>query len=162
MTSSMPVPTTESNPLSKISFNQRMSTCELLLWASPVAQLIKNLPAVQETRVQSLGWEDPLEKGKATHSSILAWRTPWTVYSPWGREESTRLGSFHFTLAWDQWSGASWKVYPNCGWLYNRFALLKDNFALSEHTARDRSDNYLREEQWTPLERHSWAHGGQD
>ena len=47
--------------------------------ASLVAQLVKNLPAVQETWVQSLGWEDPLEKGKATHSSILAWRTPWTV-----------------------------------------------------------------------------------
>ena len=43
-------------------------------WASVVAQLVKNLPAMQETWVQSLGWEDPLEKGKATHSSILAWR----------------------------------------------------------------------------------------
>ena len=48
-------------------------------WASLVAQLVKNLPAVQETWVRSLGWEDPLEKGKATHSSILAWRIPWTV-----------------------------------------------------------------------------------
>ena len=47
--------------------------------ASFVAQLVKNLPAVWETWVQSLGWEDPLEKGKATHSSILAWRIPWTV-----------------------------------------------------------------------------------
>ena len=46
--------------------------------ASLVAQLVKNLPAVQETQVQSLGWEDPLEKGMATHSSILAWRIPWT------------------------------------------------------------------------------------
>ena len=43
---------------------------------SLVAQLVKNLPAVRETWVQSLGWEDPLEKGKATHSSILAWRIP--------------------------------------------------------------------------------------
>ena len=41
-----------------------------------VAQLVKNLPAMRETWVQSLGWEDPLEKGKATHSSILAWRIP--------------------------------------------------------------------------------------
>ena len=48
-------------------------------WASLVAQLVKNLPAMQETWVQSLGWKDPLEKGKATHSSILAWRIPWTV-----------------------------------------------------------------------------------
>ena len=48
-------------------------------WASLVAQLVKNLPAMWETWVQSLGWEDSLEKGKATHSSILAWRIPWTV-----------------------------------------------------------------------------------
>ena len=48
-------------------------------WASLVAQLVKNLPAVWETWVQSLGWKNPLEKGKATHSSILAWRIPWTV-----------------------------------------------------------------------------------
>ena len=45
-------------------------------WASLVAQLVKNAPAIQETWVQSLGWKDPLEKEKVTHSSILAWRTP--------------------------------------------------------------------------------------
>ena len=45
---------------------------------SPVAQTVKNLPAMQETLVQSLGWEDPLEEGMTTHSSILAWRIPWT------------------------------------------------------------------------------------
>ena len=44
-----------------------------------VAQMVKNLPAVQETRVQSLGWEDPLKKGMATHSSIVAWRIPRTA-----------------------------------------------------------------------------------
>ena len=49
-------------------------------WASLVAQLVKNLPAMQESWVPSLGWEDPLEKGKATHSSILAWKIPWTVH----------------------------------------------------------------------------------
>ena len=48
-------------------------------WASLVAQLVKNQPAMQETWSQYLGWEDPLEKGKITHSSILAWRIPWTV-----------------------------------------------------------------------------------
>ena len=47
--------------------------------ASLVAELVKNLPATWETWVQYLGWEDSLEKGKATHSSILAWRIPWTV-----------------------------------------------------------------------------------
>ena len=51
-----------------------------------VAQMVKNLPAMQETQVQSLGWEDPLEKEMATHSSILAWRMLWT-------EEPGRLQS---------------------------------------------------------------------
>ena len=46
--------------------------------ASLVAQMVKNLPAMQKTQVQSLGWEDPLEKRMATHSSMLAWRIPWT------------------------------------------------------------------------------------
>ena len=49
-----------------------------LAFAEALAQLVKNLRAVQETSVQSLGWEDPLEKEMATHSSILAWETPWT------------------------------------------------------------------------------------
>ena len=48
------------------------------LGASLVAQMVKHLPAVQDTWVQSLGWEDPLEKEMATHSSSLAWRIPWT------------------------------------------------------------------------------------
>ena len=63
-------------------------------WASLVAQLVKNPPAVQETWVQSLGWEDPPEKGKATHSSILAWRIPWTVHGV--AKSRTRLRDFHF------------------------------------------------------------------
>ena len=59
-----------------------MSLC--LSWASLVVQMAKHLPAVQETRVQSLGWEDPLEKGMATHSCTLAWKIP-------GTEEPGRL-----------------------------------------------------------------------
>ena len=53
------------------------------------SQMVKCLPAVWEAWVPSLGREDPLEEGRATHSSILAWRTPWTEvgYSPWGRKE---------------------------------------------------------------------------
>ena len=51
-----------------------------------MAEMVKNLPAMWETHVQSLGWEDLLEKGMATHSSILAWRIPWT-------EEPSRLQS---------------------------------------------------------------------
>ena len=50
----------------------------VMLWASWVAQTVKNLPAMQKTWIQSLDWEDPLEKDMATHSSILAWRIPWT------------------------------------------------------------------------------------
>ena len=68
--------------------------CTNLIWvlthfsflASLVAQMVKRLPAMQETRVQFLGWEDPLEKEMATHSSTLAWKIPWT-------EEPDRLQS---------------------------------------------------------------------
>ena len=61
----------------------------LPLGASPVAQTVKNLPAVWEARVQSLVWKDPLEKEMANRSSILAWKIPWTEEpdgSPWGRK----------------------------------------------------------------------------
>ena len=57
-----------------------------------MTQMVKNLPAMQETQVQSLGWEDPLGKRMAIHSSILAWRIPWTEdlvgHSPWDCKES--------------------------------------------------------------------------
>ena len=54
-----------------------------------VAQMVKNPSAMQETQVQSLGWEDPLKKGTATHSNILAWRISWTEEpGPWGHRES--------------------------------------------------------------------------
>ena len=63
-----------------------------LSYSSLVAQVVKNLPAMKETWVQSLGQEDTLEKGMATQSSILAWRIPWTEepggYCPWGGKES--------------------------------------------------------------------------
>ena len=59
---------------------------QIVEWAPLEAQMVKNLPAVLETWVPSLGQEDPLEKGMATHSSILAWRIPWT-------EEQGRLQS---------------------------------------------------------------------
>ena len=64
-----------------------------------MAQMIKNLPAVWKTQVQSLGREDLLKKGKTTHSNILAWRIPWTEkpvgYSPWGHKESD-MTHYHF------------------------------------------------------------------
>ena len=56
-----------------------------MFMASLVVKVVKNPPSMQETQILSLGWEDPLEKGKARHCSILAWRIPWTIYSPWGR-----------------------------------------------------------------------------
>ena len=57
----------------------RFKATPIKIQASFVAQLVKNLPGMRETWVQTLGWEDPLEKTKATHSSIMAWRIPWTV-----------------------------------------------------------------------------------
>jgi len=62
------IPRSERSPGERIGYPLQYS------WAFLVAQLVKNPPAIQETWVRSLGWEDPLEKGKAKHSSILAWR----------------------------------------------------------------------------------------
>ena len=62
-----------------------------------VTQLLKNLPAMWRTWVRSLGWEDPLEKGKTTHFSILAWRIPWTIQSMGSQRKWTRLSDFHFS-----------------------------------------------------------------
>ena len=61
--------------------NERLGVFYLHSWTSILAQLVMNLLVIRETWVQSLGWEDALEKGKATHSGILAWRIPWTVQS---------------------------------------------------------------------------------
>ena len=62
-------------------FAQLLVGLFIFIWASLMAQLVKNMPATRETWVRSLGWEDPLEKGKATYSDILAWRIPWTIQS---------------------------------------------------------------------------------
>ena len=72
--------------LDKRSRLEDLGESPIYRWASLVAQMVKNLPAMWETQVQSLGWKDPLEKGMSTHSSILAWRIPWT-------EEPGRLQS---------------------------------------------------------------------
>ena len=75
----------------------------LIFLASLVAQMVKNLPAVQEIWVQSLSWEGPLEKGMATHSSIFAWRIPGTEepgrLQSTGSQSQTRLNDFHLTCA---------------------------------------------------------------
>ena len=84
-----------------------------------MAQRVRRLPIMRETRVRSLGREDPLEKGMATHSSTLAWKIPWTEkpgwlllpgkshglrslvgYSPWGRKESDTTERLHFHFPW--------------------------------------------------------------
>ena len=69
--------------LTRLSFVGKVMSLlfNMLSWLVMVAQLVKNPPAVRETWLPSLGCEDPLEKGTATHSSILAWRIPWTVQS---------------------------------------------------------------------------------
>ena len=67
-------------------------------WASLVAQLVKNLAAMQETWVQSLGWEDTQEKEKATHSNILAWRIPWTIKSMGSQRVRHYQVTFMFTF----------------------------------------------------------------
>ena len=71
-----------------------------------MAQTVKNLPAMQETWVRSLGQEDALEKGMATRSSILAWRIPWTEepagYSPRGRKESDTTEQLTLSLSFKQ------------------------------------------------------------
>ena len=85
-----------------------------------LTQLVKNPPAMQETWVRSLGWEDPLEKGKATHSSILAWRIPWTVKSmelQRVRQDWATFTSLHFLptklTSWMAFEG--WAVGPGFG-----------------------------------------------
>ena len=67
-------------------------------WSSLVAQLVKDQPAMRETWVRFLGWEDPLEKGKDIHSSILAWRIPWTGEVHMVPKSWTPLSDFHFTF----------------------------------------------------------------
>ena len=74
-------------------------------WASLVVQVVKNLPAMQETWLRSLGWEDPLKKGKATHSSILAWRIPW------GRKESDMTERLSLSVLHTAIKGSCGKVH---------------------------------------------------
>ena len=94
-----------------------------LAWASLVAQTVKNLPVMWETQVQSLGWEDPLEKGMATHSSILAWRILWTEEPVWllstGLQRvihdlvTDTFTLFHF-LRWKDFPGDASGKEPTC------------------------------------------------
>ena len=101
----------------------------LLFWSSLVAQMVKNMPAMQETEVGSLGWEDPLEKRIATHSSILDWRILWT-------EEPGRLHSI-----------GSQRVGHN--WAINTFL----TFTLSRNTnvGKDKTSFKGQHWAWVPI-----------
>jgi len=82
-------------------------------WASLVTQLVKNPPIIRTTWVQSLGWEDPLEKGKSTHSSILAWRIPWTIQSLGSQRVRHDWVTFTFFFPWKAYSSVHtqwWKT----------------------------------------------------
>ena len=79
-----------SGPITSIDGETMETVTDFILGASKItaplmAQLVNHLPAVQETRVQFLCWEDPLEKEMATHSSILSWRIPWTIQFMWSQ-----------------------------------------------------------------------------
>ena len=84
----------EGKKVIKCRGTQHLKKTNVQSWASLVAQLVKNPLAKQETWVQSLGWEDPQEKGKATHSSIMGWRVPWTIVHGVARGR-TQLSDFH-------------------------------------------------------------------
>ena len=86
------IPGLETSPGEGIGYPLQYS------WASLVAHLVKNLPAMPETWVRSLGWEDPLENGKATHSGILAWRIPWTILSMGSQKVGHDWATFTFTF----------------------------------------------------------------
>ena len=105
--------------------------------ASLVAQMVMSLPAMRETQVQSLGWEDPLEKGMATHSSILVWRIPWT-------EESGQLQSMGFQRVGHGWATNTHFQQRNVFGNY----LLKLLYCLSRSIWRRRNGG---EEKWSDL-----------
>ena len=92
-------------------------------WAYLVAQLVKNPLAMWETWVRSLGWEDPLEKRRATHSSILAWRIPWTKDRTW-------LSDFHFSLSQTLWDRGEVLISKKDRWTFS--TLTKTQFVKQE------------------------------
>ena len=94
-----------------------------------VVQMVKNLPAMQETWVWSLGWEDPLEKGMTTHSNILAWRIPWTekpggLQSMGGKELGTTEWLTHMMLLCEGYFSVLSPIFPYVFLTRKRWALL--------------------------------------
>ena len=83
--------------------NPPMGRGTVVLRAFLVSQTVKNPPAMWETQVRALGWEEPLGKEMATHSSVLGWKIPWTkepgrLYSPWGHKELDTTEQLTFTF----------------------------------------------------------------
>ena len=106
--------------------------------ASLVAQMVKNLPAMQVTQVWFRGWEDLLEKGLATHSSILAWKIPQTEglvgYSPWGHKELDTTKQQQE----QQWIYLGYRIYKEILWLLTTTILMK---AIYRHTVCKKRTN---------------------
>ena len=117
----------ESSKLASMSLIIQLTwghyTHSAILLASLMTQTVKNQPAMQETEVWSLGHEDPLEKGMATHSNILAWRIPWT-------EEPGGL------YCYSTWHGISTYIYTEGSWLLTFFVLRN---LLKPHNGDDRT-----------------------
>ena len=84
--------------------------------------MVKNLPVMRETWVRSPGWDDPLEKAVATHSSMLVWRIPMdrgsvAGYSPWGhKSDTTERLSLHFTLVMSTFKTSAYEIVKSMGW----------------------------------------------
>ena len=123
--------------------------------------MIKNLPAMWETWVWSLGWEDPLEKEMATHSSILAWRIPWT-------EEPGRLwykGSQRIRHDWETFTSLPWKkmLLQSCFYFLSSFLLpfFHSSFTCSHiHRYIDIHINFKQtSESWSVVSDSLWPHG---
>ena len=90
------------------AFTLKFETKKIKPLLSVVAQMVKHLSTMWETWVQALGWENPLEKEMAIHSSTIAWKIPWTErslvgYSLWGHKESDTTERLHFTFTHYQW-----------------------------------------------------------
>ena len=98
-----------------------------LIWASLVAQLVKNLCTMWETWVRSLGWDNPLEKGTATLSSILAWRIPWTVQPMGSQRVRHDWASFTSPRIWSTLRFMRYFLFESLSW---RKHLLSEGYAV--------------------------------
>ena len=108
-------------------FFPELNSCILLQGASLLAQMVKNLPAMQEAWVLSLGWEDPMDENMGTHSNILAWRIPWreepggvqsTGWQRVGHDWATKPSIAHLTIELSTCCWWSWRCFNKIGWWF--------------------------------------------